>query len=161
AFSAPRRFRSEQEERAPSGLRPQLQPRTCSMADPYRPQSWGGALRLRVRQEACPRACRAGRKESLGRRSERGAAPSISWSGRPGAEKVGGAVEGKPATRPDGKSGDVLFEDKFGPSAALSAGQRVAQTALGPNYVIYHFVPSDVSKILSLPIAGLAPQLAT
>jgi hypothetical protein len=31
-----------------------------------------------------------------------------------------------PGTRPDGRSGDILFEDKFGVKAALRKGQRIA-----------------------------------
>jgi hypothetical protein len=63
-------------------------------------------------------------------------------------------------TIPDGRSGDILFEDKFGPKAALSAGQRMAQAVLGPNYVLYHFHPEDVGKILGLPVGGPASRAA-
>jgi hypothetical protein len=61
---------------------------------------------------------------------------------------------------PDGRSGDILFEDKFGPKATLSAGQRMAQAVLGPNYVLYHFHPEDVGKILGLPVGGPASRAA-
>lgn len=78
----------------------------------------------------------------------------------PGPHPLYKPVEGKPRTRPDGKSGDILFEDKFGPSASLSAGQRLARDKLKEKYVIYHFVPEHIAQILSLPTAGLAPQMA-
>jgi hypothetical protein len=76
-------------------------------------------------------------------------------------------VAGKPGTIPDGRSAETfpknpkLFEDKFGPSARLRPGQRLAQSELGKNYIVYHFVPEHVGRILSLPMSGAAPQFAS
>lgn len=67
----------------------------------------------------------------------------------------------KPGTRPDGRSGDILFEDKFGLKAALSKGQKIAQSVLGPNYIVYHWHPEDVGKILSSSLAGLGSHLVS
>lgn len=76
-------------------------------------------------------------------------------------------VAGKPGTIPDGRSAGKfrddpkLFEDKFGPSARLRPGQKLAQSKLGKNYIVYHFVPEHVGRILSLPMSGAAPQFAS
>jgi hypothetical protein len=56
---------------------------------------------------------------------------------------------------PDGRSGDVRFEDKFGPSASLSKNQKLAQAALGGNFWINHFLPEDIGKAASVPAATL------
>jgi fermentation-respiration switch protein FrsA (DUF1100 family) len=77
----------------------------------------------------------------------------------PGPKRLFKPDPAKPGTFADGQSGDILFEDKFGPKAALSAGQRLAQKILGPNYIVYHWHPEDVGKIVALPFTGLAPQL--
>lgn len=77
----------------------------------------------------------------------------------PGPKKLFKPAGWAAGTYPDGRSGATLFEDKFGLKAALSKGQQIAQNVLGPNYIIYHFLPEDVGKILSLPLTGLAPQL--
>ena len=69
----------------------------------------------------------------------------------PGARKGG--------TFADGRSGDDRFEYKFGPTAALSAGQRAVQALLGDNYHVYHFLPEDVGKILGVPAMGVARQV--
>lgn len=44
--------------------------------------------------------------------------------------------------------------------AALRAGQRIAQRELEQAYTVYHFLPEHVGKVASLPLMGLAPQLA-
>lgn len=77
----------------------------------------------------------------------------------PGPKRLFKPVPGKPGAYPDGRSGNKLFEDKFGPTAVLRAGQLIAQSVLGPNYIVYHWLPEDVGKILSQPLASLAPQL--
>jgi hypothetical protein len=77
----------------------------------------------------------------------------------PGPKKLFKPAGWKAGTYPDGRSGDILFEDKFGPHAVLSEGQRIAQRVLGPKYILYHFHPEDVGKIVSLWSTGLAPQL--
>ena len=59
-------------------------------------------------------------------------------------------------TYPDGRSGDILFEDKFGYSAALSANQKLAKHAFEP-FKIYHFL-EDVGEVLSLPAAAITPR---
>jgi len=61
-------------------------------------------------------------------------------------------------TIPDGRSGDMLFEDKFGYSASLSRNQKLAAEVFGPNYTIYHFVPEDVGNVVALPAAALTPR---
>ena len=65
-----------------------------------------------------------------------------------------------PGTRPDGRSGDILFEDKFGVKAALRKGQRIAQSILGPNYIVYHWHPEDIGKVLATSLTGLGSALA-
>ncbi len=60
---------------------------------------------------------------------------------------------------PDGRSGDVRFEDKFGEGATLSPNQALARDRLGPNFLLYHFLPSDVGRILGMPAAAVAPHM--
>jgi hypothetical protein len=57
---------------------------------------------------------------------------------------------------PDGKSGDVFFEDKFGVHARLSPGQKAAQAELGPNFRLYHFLPADIGKFASAEAGAFA-----
>jgi hypothetical protein len=78
----------------------------------------------------------------------------------PGPKKLFKPKGWKAGTYLDGRSGDKLFEDKFGPTAKLSDGQLMAQNTLGPNYIVYHLLPEDIGKIFGLPLTGLAPQLA-
>lgn len=78
----------------------------------------------------------------------------------PGPKQLLKPKGSKIGTIPDGRSGENIFEDKFGLRAALSAGQRIARDTLKRNYTVYHFVPEQVGKIASLPSMGLAPQLA-
>lgn len=60
---------------------------------------------------------------------------------------------------PDGKSGDVRFEDKFGTKAKLSTNQKMARAALGHNFWLNHFLPEDVGKAASVPAVALRPIL--
>ena len=78
----------------------------------------------------------------------------------PEAKKLIKKAENKPGTIPDGRSGDHYFEDKFGQHARLSAGQKIAQREWKDPYTVYHFLPEHVGKVLSMPLMGLAPQLA-
>lgn len=79
----------------------------------------------------------------------------------PGPKKLFKPEGAKAGTIPDGRSGETLFEDKFGPKATLSTGQRIAQSILGPNYIVYHWLPEDVGKIVALSSMGLASKLAS
>jgi hypothetical protein len=56
---------------------------------------------------------------------------------------------------PDGLSGPLRSEDKFGYGAELSPNQTGAQAALGPNLRLYHFTPDDIGGLVSVP-AGIA-----
>jgi hypothetical protein len=60
--------------------------------------------------------------------------------------------QAKPYWYPDGRSGPVRFEDKFGVSAELSPNQILAQQALGDNFRLYHFLPADFGKAASVPV---------
>jgi hypothetical protein len=77
----------------------------------------------------------------------------------PGPKQLFKSDPAQPGTYADGRSGDILFEDKFGLKAALSKGQRIAQSVLGPNYIVYHWLPEDVGKILATPLSGLGSAL--
>lgn len=67
---------------------------------------------------------------------------------------------------PDGLSGSTRFEDKFGYGAELSPNQTQAQTALGSDFKLFHFIPDDIGSFASVPAAlfgqqavnGLAPS---
>ncbi|MDB5441054.1 MAG: hypothetical protein JWM33_3481, partial [Caulobacteraceae bacterium] len=59
---------------------------------------------------------------------------------------------------PDGRSGQMRFEDKFGVSAGLSKNQKLAQRALKKDFQLYSFVPADIGKIVGTPAAAAAPQ---
>lgn len=76
----------------------------------------------------------------------------------PGPKKLFKPEGAKAGTVPDGRSIDKLFEDKFGPKAALRTGQRIAKSLLGPNYIIYHWLPEDVGKIIAAPLTSLGSQ---
>lgn len=52
---------------------------------------------------------------------------------------------------PDGRSGLLRFEDKFGPWARLSHNQELAREMLGDNFILYHFTPEDVARIAAAP----------
>lgn len=58
---------------------------------------------------------------------------------------------------PDGRSGSLRFEDKFGYRAELSPNQVRAQSELGPDFQLYHFTPDDVGRLLSVPASATAP----
>ena len=77
----------------------------------------------------------------------------------PGPKQLFKADPAGPGTYADGRSGDILFEDKFGVKAALSKGQRFVQSILGPNYIVYHWHPEDVGKILATSLTGLGSAL--
>jgi hypothetical protein len=62
---------------------------------------------------------------------------------------------------PDGTSGDVRFEDKFGSGAKLSPNQARAQGRLGPNFWLNSFVPSDVGKAAGVPAAATGRQISS
>ena len=49
----------------------------------------------------------------------------------------------------DGRLGPIRFEDKFGPRARLSDGQELAQQVLRDNFILYHFTPEDVGRIVA------------
>jgi len=70
-------------------------------------------------------------------------------------------VPGTKSTRwiPDGVSGDVFFEDKFGYKPRLSYGQRAAQRALGDNFFLSNFLPEDVALLTGIPAGLLAATL--
>lgn len=59
---------------------------------------------------------------------------------------------------PDGRSGAVRFEDKFGPKARLSPNQTLAQQSLGSNFWGSHFLPNDVGAAASIPTSMAASQ---
>lgn len=60
---------------------------------------------------------------------------------------------------PDGRSGAIRFEDKFGVGATLSPGQKLAQLELGSDFRLYHTLPADIGKVFGLPAATVAPLL--
>jgi hypothetical protein len=60
---------------------------------------------------------------------------------------------------PDGRRGDLRFEDKFGPGATLSDNQKLAQSALGDKFWLNHFQPEDFGRAVSIPAAASAPTL--
>jgi len=62
---------------------------------------------------------------------------------------------------PDGRSGDIRFEDKFGPSARLSPNQRAARNVLGDNFRLNSFLPADVGNIFATPLLSTPPLLVT
>lgn len=64
----------------------------------------------------------------------------------------------KPYWYPDGRSGSVRFEDKFGRKAKLTRNQALAQQVGGSNFRLYHFLPSDIGKAVSIPVAAAAPH---
>jgi hypothetical protein len=73
-------------------------------------------------------------------------------------------IPGNPNARyiyPDGRRGKTIYEDKFGPTAALSRNQRLMQSAIGDNFYINSFLPRDVGGIVSAPSAMLGGQLGT
>jgi hypothetical protein len=59
---------------------------------------------------------------------------------------------------PDGRSGSIRFEDKFGYGAELSPNQVSAQAELGPDFQLNHFTPDDVGRLLSVPASAVAPH---
>jgi hypothetical protein len=61
---------------------------------------------------------------------------------------------------PDGRSGDLRFEDKFGTSAKLSPNQRRAREVLGEDFRLNHFLPSDIGKAASIPAASAGTGLS-
>jgi hypothetical protein len=67
--------------------------------------------------------------------------------------------QAKPYWYPDGRSGPVRFEDKFGVNAELSPNQILAQQALGDNFQLYHFLPADFGKAAAVPVAAAAPHV--
>ena len=60
---------------------------------------------------------------------------------------------------PDGGSGQIRFEDKFGIGAELSPNQIRAQTELGPDFQLYHFTPADIGSLVGAPAAATAPHM--
>ena len=60
---------------------------------------------------------------------------------------------------PDGLSGLLRFEDKFGPWARLSHNQELARKALRENFILYHFTPDDVARIAGVPSGVLGRQV--
>jgi hypothetical protein len=54
---------------------------------------------------------------------------------------------------PDGRRGDMRFEDKFGVWADLSSSQRIARRELGDRFQLNHFLPEDVGKIFGIASA--------
>lgn len=67
----------------------------------------------------------------------------------------------KPYWYPDGRSGPVRFEDKFGVSAELSRNQLLAQKVRADNFQLYHFLPADVGRAAAVPAAAAAPHLTS
>jgi hypothetical protein len=62
---------------------------------------------------------------------------------------------------PDGLSGTTRFEDKFGFGAELSPNQTQAQTALGPDFKLFHFIPDDIGRMASVPAGAFGQQAAS
>jgi hypothetical protein len=60
---------------------------------------------------------------------------------------------------PDGRYGEIRFEDKFGERANLTNNQKLAQPSLKENFWLNHFLPSDVGKAASIPAGSVAPQM--
>ena len=60
---------------------------------------------------------------------------------------------------PDGRSGKIRFEDKFGIGAALTPNQLRAQTDLGADFQLYHFTPADIGSFVGAPAASVSPHL--
>ncbi len=60
---------------------------------------------------------------------------------------------------PDGRSGDLRLEDKFGIKPRLSPNQIFARDVLGSNFQLNSFVPADVGKLLGMPAGAVAPQV--
>ncbi|MDP3173923.1 MAG: hypothetical protein Q8M88_05765 [Phenylobacterium sp.] len=60
---------------------------------------------------------------------------------------------------PDGRSGRVRFEDKFGIGVELTPNQLRAQAELGPDFQLYHFTPADIGSLIGAPAAATAPHL--
>jgi len=60
---------------------------------------------------------------------------------------------------PDGRSGQLRFEDKFGVDPRLSRNQKFARGVLGSNFQLNSFVPADVGKIAGMPAGAVAPQV--
>src|SRR5258708_17654658 len=58
---------------------------------------------------------------------------------------------------PDALSGRIRFEDKFGYGAELSPNQTRAQTALGPDFRLFHFTPSDIGGRPNAPSSASRP----
>ena len=65
----------------------------------------------------------------------------------------------KPYWYPDGRSGPVRFEDKFGVKARLSPNQILAQQVRADNFQLYHFLPADVGRAAAVPAAAAAPYV--
>ncbi len=61
---------------------------------------------------------------------------------------------------PDGRSGSLRLEDKFGIGARLSPSQIRAQAELGPNFQLNHFTPADIGKLFGVPAGAAAPHVA-
>ena len=60
---------------------------------------------------------------------------------------------------PDGRSGTIRFEDKFGYGADLSRNQKIAQSVLGQDFKLYHFTPDDIGSLSGLLGSTAASQL--
>lgn len=61
----------------------------------------------------------------------------------------------------DARTGKLRTEDKFGYGAELSPNQTRAQSALGPDFRLYHFTPDDVGGLASLPAGPAGAQLVS
>lgn len=57
--------------------------------------------------------------------------------------------------------GASLLEAKFGRWASLSQAQRAARRQFGPNYLIDHYLPKDVGRVLGVGSAVSAGQVAS
>lgn len=62
------------------------------------------------------------------------------------------------ANSPKSVSGVKYYEDKFGRKPSLSSNQKLAQGRFGPDFVLNHFTPADIGKLIGLPAAAAAPQ---
>lgn len=86
---------------------------------------------------------------------------SIARDGKPPTTQVPIRV-GKHETIADQvlRDGKTLLEAKFGRWARLSRAQRAAWRAYGPDYLIDHYLPEDVGRVLGVGAAAAAGRIA-
>jgi hypothetical protein len=77
------------------------------------------------------------------------------WTG-----KTKDPLPGRSYWVPDGRSGPIRFEDKFGYGATLSDRQILAQSHLGDDFVLYHHTPDDVARLFAVPGSSIGSKLS-